>query len=153
MSYKVMRVTESDYRVINKLIAEEFPYTKTSEEKLRERLANEKLKMFKLLDGKEFLGFLELEFLSGEKTRINGITIVPHYRGYGYSKKLLEFALRFCEAKNVKEVVLLVKQDNQRAKRLYEEYGFEVSGLHGKKLDDAIVEEMSLFLGQPSGVA
>lgn len=90
------------------------------------------------------LGFIEIESLEEEIARINGLTVKPEFRNKGIAKKLLEFALQLLKKEGVQRVLLLVKQGNEAAKKLYTEAGFYFIGMYHRDLDQAVVEELEL---------
>ncbi|NMC46994.1 MAG: GNAT family N-acetyltransferase [Chloroflexi bacterium] len=56
---------------------------------------------------------------------ISNVAVRPDARGRGIAKALTETALRYIESKGVRETWLQVKNDNQAALRLYDDFGFE----------------------------
>ncbi len=140
---KIKSVEKNDLKPLKKMLSKEFSYLYWSPESIEERLKNPSLKMFKLTDGKKFLGFIELEFLDDLTARINGLAIKNEARKKGYAKKLIDFALTFFELTGVEEVNLLVKSSNIPAKKLYESKGFYLTGLHEKKIQGETIEVYS----------
>ncbi|HEL0658056.1 TPA: GNAT family N-acetyltransferase [Streptococcus equi subsp. zooepidemicus] len=62
---------------------------------------------------------------SGE---VISIYLLPKYMGKGYGSKLLNFVMNEIKEQGFKEVFLWVLEDNHRARKFYENYGFEVDG-------------------------
>lgn len=58
-----------------------------------------------------------------------GIGVAAPHRGRGVGAALLERTLRDAEEKGFTRVELTVRTDNERAKKLYEKFGFAVEGL------------------------
>ncbi len=58
-----------------------------------------------------------------------GIGVVTAHRGRGIGRALLRSALQAAREKGLTRIELTVRVDNERAKRLYESFGFEVEGL------------------------
>lgn len=143
---KIKEIEESDYAEVIALIKEEFPYVEFNEAKARERIESSKIFLFKAVEGKNLLGFIETELLEGEIARINGLTVKPNYRNKGVAKKLLQHTIAFLKKKKVERALLLVKEKNEAAKKLYKEAGFRFIGMYHRPLDDAVVEEMELDL-------
>jgi len=60
---------------------------------------------------------------------ILGMGIVRPYRGRGIGSALMERTLADAKAKGFTRIELTVRVDNERAKKLYEKFGFSVEGL------------------------
>ena len=141
-----MKAVEKDAKEILPMILKEFSYVKISEEKLRLKMQGRNYRVFKAVESKKIIGFLELEKLNGISARINGLSINPEYRGKGFGKQLLEFAVEYLKKKNISQIILLVKQSNLEAKKLYEEAGFQFMELLENKIDNEAIEELELNL-------
>ena len=152
---RIESAEETDLDEIGKLIKGEFPYVERSIDSLREKIRQGIIVIFKAVDGGKILGFAEAEFLGEGIARINGLTVKHGQRGSGVGKKLLDKALNFLKGNDVARVLLLVKESNKKAKKMYEGMGFQFIGLYHRKLDGAVVEEMELDLvkGTPDYVA
>lgn len=145
---EIVSSSMEDSKELSKLIAKEFPYTKASKENLESRLEKKEILVFKAVERKEMLGFIDLEFLDEWKgiVRINGIAVKEEHRRKGIGKELMEFALEFCRKLNASKIVLLVKPSNSNAKKMYESIGFKSKGFWSKLVDNEKVEEMELLL-------
>ena len=87
---------------------------------------------FVALAGKKVVGWCDIV----EKPRallahsgVLGMGLLPPYRGRGIGAALMERALADAKAKGFTRIELTVRADNERAKRLYEKFGFAVEGL------------------------
>jgi ribosomal-protein-alanine N-acetyltransferase len=140
-------IAERDLPEIISLIKREFPYVEIRIEKIRERIASRRVFVFKAVENKELLGFVEAEMLAPSIARINGLTVKPEERNKGIATALLEHMIDFLQSKGAKRIMLLVKQGNDEAKKLYETKGFKFMGLYQRQIDQSIVEEMELDLG------
>jgi RimJ/RimL family protein N-acetyltransferase len=58
-----------------------------------------------------------------------GMGIAAPFRGRGIGPALVEATLKAAREKGLTRIELLVRVDNERAKRLYEKFGFAVEGL------------------------
>ncbi len=143
---KIKEVEEQDYGEVISLIRTAFPYTEFNEEKIKQRIESNKIFLFKAVEGKQLQGFIEVELLEESIARINGLTVKPKFRKKGVAKKLLQHTLNFLKKKKTERVLLLVKQGNQAAKKLYKEEGFRFIGMYHRQLDNMVVEEMELDL-------
>ncbi|MGL5641403.1 MAG: GNAT family N-acetyltransferase [Paraclostridium sp.] len=69
-----------------------------------------------------------------ERTRHNGvlgISILKKYWGEGLGSGLLDFLISWAKSNSItKRIELLVREDNHRAIKLYEKFGFEKEGIH-----------------------
>lgn len=148
------KAEEKDAQQIVELIKEEFPYIKASAENVKERMNAENIQVFKLEDEKRLVGFIEMELLGEETARINALAVREDQRGKDYGKILLKEALKFLEGHDVSIVTLLVREDNKKAVKLYEEAGFEAIGLFETE-DGMHIQEMELevFKGTPKYVS
>ena len=142
----IRKIGEQDYTEIIGLIRAEFPYVSFDEEKIRKRIGSNKIFVFKAVEGKKLLGFIEVEVLEASIARINGVTVKPRYRNRGVAKKLLLYVIEFLKKKDIERVLLLVKEKNSAAKKVYKEAGFSFIGMYRRQLDNATVEEMELDL-------
>jgi len=155
MTMTIVPAEDQDLELISALIKKEFPYTQATPEKLRERLGKQRLFLFKQAEGKELVGFIEVEALNMARARINGLVVREEFRGKGNARALVKFAMDFIKKQGFKEITLLVRKSNEAAKKLYGDYGFRFLRPHAAKLVDEPTEEwyLGLFEGPPQGVA
>jgi len=147
---EIRDVVESDFPEVIALIRKEFPYVSFDEAKVRERIESSRIFLFKAVEGKELLGFAETELLEESIARINGLTVKPKHRNKGVARKLLDHVIKFLKEKKVERILLLVKEKNEGAKKIYKETGFRFIGMYHRELDNAVVEEMELDLSPGS---
>lgn len=57
------------------------------------------------------------------------IAILPHLRGRGLSKKLMDQMVFSSRQKEIKSIFLEVRESNERARNLYKSYGFVEEGI------------------------
>lgn len=65
--------------------------------------------------------------LGGEVALLEDMIIHPQFRGRGWGKELLKFALKYARTRGLKRVTLLTDSDNTLAQTMYFEEGFEPS--------------------------
>ena len=75
--------------------------------------------VYLLLDEDRLIGSVALK---GEE--MDDLIVAPEYQGQGYGKQILLWAL---EHMHGEQILLHVAEWNQRAIRLYQEYGFEIT--------------------------
>lgn len=66
-----------------------------------------------------------------DSTRIGHITslhVLPHLRGRGYGRVLVDHVLTEFQRRGFTAVTLWVLEENQNARRFYEKYGFQLDG-------------------------
>ena len=70
------------------------------------------------------------------------IFVIPSSRNKGFGVMLLEKCRKFCKSRNLKEIILEVREDNQAAKNFYLKNNFFIYGkrkdyyeVDGKKID------------------
>jgi len=152
---KIAKASGKHIAEITALVEKEFPYFRRTNKKLLEMLEERIIEFWAAVENEKLLGFIEIGFLEQGIARINGLSVKEKARGRGIGKKLLKFALQKMREKGIERMLLLVKQENTKAKELYKSFGFEFIGLYHRKLDKAVVEEMELGLNEtrPLGVS
>lgn len=135
---------ERDLEKISEIILKEFPYTNATVEKIKERIRNENIYVFKLVDGGKIIGVMDLE-LKGGVGKINAITVLEDFRGHRFGRRMLRFAVDFLKERGAGELRLIVKRENLRAKKIYHDCGFRTAGFLDRKIDGSIIEEMSFI--------
>ncbi|MBU1120472.1 MAG: GNAT family N-acetyltransferase [archaeon] len=140
----ISSIEEKDLKEISELILEEFPYVEPFKEKLGQRINEKKVFVFKLVEEKELIGFIDFQLRKGIG-RINAVTVKKDFRRKGYGSELLKFAVDFLKERNAERITLLVKKENLDAKKLYERNGFRVKRELEKRIDDSVIEEMELM--------
>ena len=71
----------------------------------------------------EMIGYINLRFLAGEGELMR-IAVKPAYRGYGYSRKLMDRMMISAKEQQASDLTLEVRAGNKPAIGLYESYGF-----------------------------
>ncbi|MBN1581596.1 MAG: GNAT family N-acetyltransferase [Anaerolineae bacterium] len=66
--------------------------------------------------------------LTGRHGHISRIAVDPAYQGCGIGVRLLNETIQFFERKRAFGITLNTQQDNERSRRLYEWFGFELLG-------------------------
>lgn len=59
---------------------------------------------------------------------ITSLHVLPHLRGHGYGRSLVDHVLEEFRRRGFAEVTLWVLEENRRARRFYEKYGFGQDG-------------------------
>ena len=111
----------SDYFIPLKLTSEQF------EGKLQAENINPAYSVG-AFDGEHLVGFIlhGYDELDGKKMLYNGGTgVIPSHRGKGITKEMYRFVLSFLKAKQIKEVLLEVIEQNEQAIKSYKAVGFE----------------------------
>ncbi len=144
----IAKVSDSDLHEVAELIMKEFPYMNATPEKLRERVGRKNYFIYKAVVGSEIAGFVDFEIdSSGGLGKLNGLEVKGKFRARGIGKGLLKFAVEFMQSAGCERIQLLVKEGNEKAKKLYSEFGFGFAGMYNKQLDGSLVEIMELDLG------
>jgi ribosomal protein S18 acetylase RimI-like enzyme len=67
-----------------------------------------------------------------------GVCVLKEFWGYGIGKKFLEESVQWADANGIKKMNLNVLENNDKAIKLYQKYGFEVEGIlkKDKRLSD-----------------
>lgn len=58
-----------------------------------------------------------------------GVCVLKDYWGYGIGKKFLEESIHWADVNGIKKINLKVLETNEKAKKLYQTYGFKVEGV------------------------
>lgn len=137
---KIEKATEKDIAVLERLISSEFAYTKFTHQTLLQRIQNPYIVIFKKTNNGKIVGFIEIQLSGNNHGLINAISVDRSQRRKGHGMELLLHALDFMKQQNVVFARLLVKKDNEIAKKIYKNAGFEFKANHAKKIDNSIVE-------------
>lgn len=76
----------------------------------------------------QIIGYTYLKYLANDNKKgylIDGLYILENYRGQGYAKKLLKYALNLLENKNLDFIDINVLGANEKARNLYKLLGFK----------------------------
>lgn len=106
-------------------------------------------------EGAELVGFLDccqlglpLPQPEAGALEISRLYLDESQKGTGLAQKLMEMALEWARAKGAPAIYLGVWSQNERAKRFYAKFGFEIVGAYhfkvGKTLDDERIMRLSL---------
>jgi ribosomal protein S18 acetylase RimI-like enzyme len=143
----IFPVTPNDFSVIQQLIEKEFPYIQKPRQQLEAKINNPFFFLFKIVHGKKFAGFCEIEVLMEKQVcRLNALAVLSEYRKKGLGNRLLKEVLGFLKKEGFETVWLLVKSENRIARKMYEKNGFKWNQTLPKKIDNSVVEEYKLEL-------
>ena len=95
---------------------------------------------FVALDGERVIGWCDISSLNRPvfaHAGVLGMGVLDGYRGRGVGKALMRATLDAAKAAGLTRVELTVREDNKRARKLYEQMGFVVEGVkrRGVRLD------------------
>lgn len=141
---QIKELSEKHFKKAEELIKTEFPYIGATVEKISQRLARPEAFIFEATEKNEFAGFIDLSLFEN-KGAINGFSVQKKFRNKGIGKKLLEFGIEFLKENGAQKIRLLVKKENEQAKKLYKKQGFKFIGMHPKKISGKEIEEMELI--------
>ena len=108
-----------------------------------------------LLQGTELIGYCVL--MKGlDETHLLNITVAPGHQGQGHARHMLDALRAWSQQQGAQWLWLEVRTSNQRARQIYQRYGFKEVGVRRNyyplapfKREDAVV--MSLSLGSSGG--
>lgn len=96
-------------------------------EQLREELDNLTARFYvAILDGRA-VAYIGANNIAGE-VYVTNVAVLPEYRGHGFASCLMAVLLSVSEKEKAEFVSLEVRESNQLAIRLYEEFGFTEKG-------------------------
>lgn len=126
-----------DAKDILALIQEYFSYTEIDENELLRRIHSPKFIYHCAQENNAFAGYAEWEIIDSEKKiiRLNGIAVLPEFRGTGCAHALMREGERVAREKGMKKIVLLVAEKNNTAKELYMRNAWKFSRKHLKKIN------------------
>ena|SRR3989344_3441960 len=143
----IRKAVEKDAKQLDGIIGKEFAYKKLDEEKIAERMRRPEITVFKKMAGGELAGFIEIEIFQ-DIAMINAISVKEGHRRKGFGKQLLGHALGFLAENGVRTARLLVKNHNEKAKKLYSSFGFAFTEMHDRKIDGHAAEVWEKELAQ-----
>ena len=141
----IEQAKEKDIEKLNEIIEKDYPYKNFSGETLTDRIQKPGVVILKKTYNKELAGFVDFE-IKENFGLINAVSVKKSYRRMGFGKELLEKALDVLKQNNIFKAKLLVKQENTRAKKLYESTGFTFIKMHNKKIQNSLVEVWGIEL-------
>ena len=87
----------------------------------------------------QIIGYTYLKYLANDNKNgylIDGLYILENYRGQGYAKKLLKYALNLLENKSLDFIDINVLGANEKARNLYKLLGFKDFKITMRKWDN-----------------
>lgn len=100
------------------------PYEKTLEI-LAESLRSGEARIAAFIVAEKIAGFCKVDF-HGQQGKLDYVVLLPEYRGQGYGKVLMDWAMEQFKANGVRRVEVKVVYGNP-AVHLYEKYGFKIN--------------------------
>lgn len=139
---KILPVVEEDARDILPLIQEYFPYYNLDLDKLVKRIQSPKFWFHKSIEKNQLTGFAEWEIIDEKNKilRLNGIAVFPRFQGKGYAHALMRKGEEDARVRGIKKITLLVGENNQPAKELYEKNEYQFVRMHSKKIAGQVAE-------------
>ena len=137
-SFKIVQATPRNLYSIAVMTKKFFPYTTFGFEEIQKRMAKNFFYYAALFEG-HTVGFVDFE-LKEDYAQIFGLAVLQEFRGKGIGQALLKKAVSAAksEAKKrriiLQRIDLLVLEENDAAKKLYEKYGFLRKGILDKEL-------------------
>lgn len=142
-------IEEKDAKVcdelLTKLIRDESKYDKliSKEFKVQDYFKNVIKDSNNILLGyiidNQIIGYTYLKYLANDNKKgylIDGLYILENYRGQGYAKKLLKYALNLLENKSLDFIDINVLGANEKARNLYKLLGFKDFKITMRKWDN-----------------
>ncbi len=99
-----------------------------------ERIADREWPVFLIEEAGQALAFCQMipsRDLDDDPKRVGHITslhVLPHLRGRGYGRALVDHVLDEFRRRGFAEVTLWVLEENRSARRFYEKHGFDLDG-------------------------
>lgn len=143
---EMKKITGNDIPAVLRMIKEEFPYVSIDRLQLEEKMANPTFYLFKYVEKEKIIGFTEIEVIDEAIARINALIIIPSARGKNYGKEFLEKVIKFLQSEGIHRILLLVREDNKQAKKMYSSLGFKFVNLYQQWDTGITIEELELDL-------
>lgn len=96
-----------------------------SSQSLKEQMRTNHL-FFVLKENAETIGFIDVEKISEEKTKLHKLYLLPSEHGKGYGKQLMNFALAKAKEQHSSVLQLNVNRCNARAIGFYKSCAFNI---------------------------
>ncbi len=100
------------------------PYEVTLES-FEKSLKNETSKIAVMEENEQIAGFCKVDF-HGTTGKLDYLVVLKEYRGNGYGKQLMDWAMQEFETNGIKQIEVKVVDGNE-AIHLYEKYGFKMN--------------------------
>ncbi|MFH0973214.1 MAG: GNAT family N-acetyltransferase [Candidatus Micrarchaeota archaeon] len=155
---KIVRATPRDARPLAVMTNEYFDYAQLDREKIIERLESGEYEYWLARDAASgaLAGFIDVDFTpvpglrkegdaavlavagvaSPKQAKILGLAVLPEFRGRGIARQLVAKAAERAKARECAKIFLLVREDNEGARGLYEKLDFALAGALAEKLWD-----------------
>lgn len=102
---------------------------------------------FVITENDEIMGYFGFIILLDE-CQIYNVAVKKEFQHQGYGKKMLQFIIDYCKERDVKWVILEVREFNFHALELYEKFGFKraarIRGYYRHPLEDGILMKLEL---------
>ena len=125
------KLFDEEYAKYDKTINCDWPLSKEGEDFYKERIVGSKGCAFLLFDNKELIGYLVGSLSDDEFYRninnfaeLDDMYILEEYRSKKYGSYLYAEFIKWCKAKNVKRLKVLVTAKNKQAIQYYQKKGF-----------------------------
>lgn len=99
-----------------------------SKESIKQGLDQEFDTYLVLEEAGRLCGYCVFRIIAGEGELLR-IAVLPEYRGRGLSKKLMDSMAEYSRKKKAEAMSLEVRRSNEKARNLYESYGFSVESV------------------------
>lgn len=138
---RISKANQEDVDWINSIIKKEFPYTHLTPKKISEKISSKDYLIILTKQDKNKIGFAEIQYLfNGKKARLNGIFVLQEHRNKGIGKKMIKHLIRKLKKNKINELFLLVKKENEIAKKLYKSIDMIFDRIHDKKIEGSTIE-------------
>jgi len=143
---KIRKAGLKDAYTLSVLTHRFFPYTGLGYAHVVARLKNPQVEYFVAEEKGATAGFTDVEHQDNGKAKILGLAVLPEFQRRGIGQALLSTALEAAAGRGAAECVILVAEDNETARKLYDKNGFSRSGVLDRKLWNKTVLLMSKAL-------
>ncbi len=138
---RILKASQKDVEWIDRIIKKEFPYTNFTPKKISEKISTKDYLIIVAKQGKDTIGFAEAQYFFDEKkARLNGIFVLQEHRKTRVGKKMANYLVKKAKENEINEFFLLVKKENDAAKKLYESIGMAFDKIHNKQIEESVVE-------------
>jgi [ribosomal protein S18]-alanine N-acetyltransferase len=83
-----------------------------------------------------------------DELHINNLAVLPEWRRRGVAKRLLHHVLERTADDGAERATLEVRQSNEPARRLYERFGFAVTGIRPRYYSNPVEDAIVLWRGE-----
>jgi ribosomal protein S18 acetylase RimI-like enzyme len=151
MHMAILPCTAADAPALLQFMHAYFPYLKMTTDKLQQKFKDPRFHILKYVEKEGIVGFIELEALANRPgtIQLHAVAVNPSHRKKGMGFELVKKGMEWAKKQGARKMILLVKDNNTGAQRMYAKHGFKFIQMHPHQLEGREVEEWELEFELP----